>query len=284
MDIGKSIFFLTFLGVLGGIASCTASGKFAPSEQARNFNWEALKQESKSDDRQQCHIEDEKHTPKIGFGSLNSGSWISDEFEGEHCRKLLDEGRRLITQLEVEEGGFDTGIAHMTIDNRVDDFHPETTITAQTEMNFASVGDDAWWMVGPKIGATICQDCSLEDNLSTWYENYVIENASESPERRHERCLNSSGKCQYIGETLQDGSTYKHYLWQHNTWKQFYAVRQDYRTGGEVNVAPIVEYWKENGHPNHYMNELKYNFESGGPISGTIVIKEFKTQNFGDSK
>ena len=281
MDIWKSIFLLAFLGTLGGIASCTVGKEFAPPVQVRNFNWEALKRESQSNERMQCHIEGKKHTPRIEVEPFNSGSWISEKFKGEHCRELSDEGTTLTTQLQAEEGGFDTGITHSTKDNRIDDLHPETAISAQTEIDFVSVADDTWWMVGPKLGAMICQDCSLEDNLSTWYENYVIENASKSPDERHEQCLNSPDKCQYIGETAQDGSTYKHYLWKHKTWKQFYAVRQDYRTGGEVNVALIMKYWRENGHPNHYLNGIKYNFESGGPVSGTLIIKDFKIKNFG---
>lgn len=282
MDIWKSIFLLAFLSALGGIASCKVSKDFAPSLEVRNFNWKALRRESQSNERMQCHIEGKTHTPKIKVKSFDSGSWISDKFKGEHCRELSTEGTMLTTNLQINEGGFDTGIGHITTDNRVDDLYSEKVIvSAQTELDFVSVADNTWWMSGPKLSAMICQDCSLEDNLSTWYENYVIENASESPNERHERCLNSAKKCQYIGETFQNGSTYKHYLWRHKTWKQFYAVRQEYRTGGEVNVALIMKYWREKGHPNHYLNNIKYNFESGGPVSGTMIIKEFKINNFG---
>jgi len=280
MDTWKSIFLSTLFGVLGGISSCKVSGELTPP-QIRNFNWETLTRESRSNMRVQCHIEGKTHTPKIKVNQFNSGSWISEEFKGEHCRELSAEGTRLTTKLQVEDGGFDTAIAHSTKDNRVDDRHPEKTINAYTEMDFVSIADNTWWMVGPKLSGMICQDCSLEDNYSTWYENYVIENASESPNERHERCLDSPSDCQYIGETAQNGSAYKHYLWRHKTWKQFYAVRQEYRTGGEVNVAPILKYWRENGHPNHYLNSMRYNFESGGPIAGTVTIKDFKIRNFG---
>lgn len=253
--------------------------EFAPS--VHNFEWEALKKKSQSHERMQCHIESEKHTPRIQAGQFTSGSWISKKFQGEHCRELSTTGTTLTTQLEVEEGGFDTGIEHRTRDNRIDDLDPEITVSAQTEIDLVSVEDTSWWMVGPKVSAMVCQDCSLEDNLSTWYENYVIENASQSPEQRHQKCLNSPEKCQYIGQTAQNGSTYKHYLWKHNTWKQFYAVRQDYRTGGEVNLALIMKYWRDNGLPNHYLNGIKYNFESGNAVSGKVIIKNLKFNNFG---
>ena len=249
--------------------------------QVHHFKWETLKKKSQSNERMQCHMEGEKHTPRIQAGQFTSGSWISKKFQGEHCRELSATGTTLTTQLQVEEGGFDTGIWHSTTDNRIDDLHPETTISAQTEIDLFDVEDKSWWMVGPKVSAMICQNCSLEDNLSTWYENYIIENASQSPDQRHEKCLNSPEKCQYIGQTAQNGSTYKHYLWKHNTWKQFYAVRQDYRTGGEVNIAPIMKYWRNNGHPNHYLNGIKYNFESGNAVSGTVIIKDLKIDNFG---
>ena len=125
------------------------------------------------------------------------------------------------------------------------------------------------WYVGPKVGVI---KTKRYQGLSGNYENYIIENARRTPSDWDAKltAINAGGK--YIGTSTHDGSTYKHYVLPKDTWVQYYAVRQEYRTKGAVSIKPILQVWRSNGLPNWYISGIRLNLETSGTISGTCTM------------
>ena len=196
------------------------------------------------------------------IGSNHSSVWTTDSFDGNFHRQITGDGKHFKIDLEATAGGFDTAMIEVYRPILVDDIDSQATISSTIDVKLDGAGE--WW-VGPKFSVKEDVSQGLHEN----YENYVVENASRSPESYHSR-LSYMGT--YLGQTVHDGSTYKHYYNEHNTWGQFWAIRQDYRDTGSVSLKPILNMWRNNGLPNHYFNTMRTNIETDGELSGTVEM------------
>jgi len=196
------------------------------------------------------------------IGSNHSSVWTTDSFDGNFHRQITGDGEHFKIDLEATTGGFDTAMIEVYRPTLVDDIDSQATISSTIDVKLDGSGE--WW-VGPKFSVKENVSQGLHEN----YENYVVENASRSPKSYHDR-LSYMGT--YLGQTVHDGSTYKHYYNEHNTWGQFWAIRQDYRDTGSVSLKPILNMWRNNGLPNHYFNNMRTNIETSGELSGTVEM------------
>ena len=206
---------------------------------------------------------------RLELGARGSPVWTSDRFEGNFCRDVVGDGERLTLTLDAEEGGFDTAVTARYNPTRVDDLRgAPLNVSATVTPAFSGPGN--WW-IGPKFSVREAVGQSLEGN----YENYIVENASRTPEEYHER-LTSRVADAYLGETRQNGGVYKHYLVPHpyQPWEQFWAVRQDYRESGAVDLARILELWRANGLPDQLIPQWRVNVETSGEVAGALVMDE----------
>lgn len=202
-------------------------------------------------------------TEHLYTGERFSPAWTSGDFQGTFCREVTGDGEYLSLTLEVQQGGFDTGIAAQYEPTRVDDLSAPLPVSTTVTPQFSGPG--TWW-VGPKV---LVLENTYYDGLDGEYENYVVENASQPPEHYH-AWLGGDGK--YLGETYQDGGVYKHYLVTYSSWEQFWAVRQDYRQSGAVDMAQILGMWRQHGLPNEYVGGVKANVETSKEIEGTLTM------------
>lgn len=204
-----------------------------------------------------------KETIVIDSYRSRSPVWTDDRFSGNFCRKITADASHIKLDLEANSGGFDTAIVRTNPAIRVDKLDSNTKVFSAIDINLN--GSGKWW-IGPKFG--VYEDTSNR-KLDGNYENYVIENASRSPQEYHER-LTRLGE--YLGQTNHDGSIYKHYYKEHESWGQFWAIRQNYRETGSVSLKPILNIWRNNGLPNEYIGPMRVNVETSGKISGTVEM------------
>ena len=202
--------------------------------------------------------------------------WKNDAFTGNFYREMSPSGTTLNVLIESTKGGFDTGLqvrpngsspAHARVDALSDGLTLSATINVDLD------GEGRWW-VGPKLSTRPCTssgDCP-GTWVSGWYENYIVENSSATPQETHDRLV-SLGV--YLGESYQDGSTYRHYFKQQSNWGQFWAVRQSYRSAGEVHIKSIFDFWRQHGQPNDYLFALRCNLETSGTWAGRVEITGF---------
>ena len=232
----------------------------ADNHQLRGFKIEEVVKPDINYDLKSCQLNN-----NIRAESYTSTIWTSKGFDGNACREITGEGTNSLVTVDIEEGGFDAGVARVgnTPGIRVDDVESFGKISSTVDVDLD--GSGMWW-VGPKIDFWKYRDTSTIDG---WYENYVIENASRSPQEYHERLTNRGT---YLGQTNHDGSTYNHYLATHNNWHQFFAVRQNYRSSGSVSMDTIIDMWRNNGLPNNYIGWLKTNIETSGEVDGTVEM------------
>ncbi|WP_299184340.1 glycoside hydrolase family 11 protein [uncultured Aquimarina sp.] len=202
-------------------------------------------------------------TKTLATGVHRLPVWTSDAFNGSFCRKYQGDLDFLKITLNQTAGGFDAAVAITNPQTLVDNI--KSNLTVSSTVNIHLEGEGNWW-VGPKFSVKENISQGLEGN----YENYVIENASRTPEEYHER-FSSQGI--YLGKTRQDGSTYRHYVTTHKTWEQYWAIRQNYRERGSVSINPILELWRNNGLPNEYLRTIRVNVETSKEIKGTITMK-----------
>ncbi len=206
---------------------------------------------------------------RLELGTRGSPVWTSGAFEGTFCRDIVGDGESLTLTLDAKDGGFDTAIVSEYNPSRVDDLRTTPLpVSATVAPEFSGSGN--WW-IGPKFSVREEVGQGLEGN----YENYIVENASRTPEEYHERLTSEDGGT-YLGETRQDGGVYRHYLVPHpyQPWEQFWAVRQVYRESGAVDLALILEKWRANGLPDQLIPQWRVNVETSGEIAGTLVMKD----------
>ena len=201
---------------------------------------------------------------RIDVGPNFSAVWTSDAFEGSFCRDIAGDGERLEVTLDAQKGGFDTDVVRRGNYVKVDELRSQLPVSSSITPNFS--GSGVWW-VGPKFSVV---DKGGQGRGGD-YENYVVENASRAPEQFHERFTRLGT---YLGETYQDGGVYKHYRKPHKSWTQFWAVRQDYRESGTVDVAKSIAVWRQNGLPNRDIGGFKINVETGGEVNGTLTMDD----------
>ncbi len=205
----------------------------------------------------------------ISVGKYNSGVWLSDSFEGTHCRTVCGEFESMVVEVNSTVGGFDAAVRANYTNTPVDDISGPKPVHTTVEVKSFS-GEGSWW-VGPKISVYQKGTTGLEGN----YENYVTENASRTPQEYHDFFIK---KGTYLGETAHAGSTYKHYTFAHNTWWQFRAVRQDYRESGTVDIKEILDTWRGYGMPNYELRGIRAgNIETSRNIKAVFVISNIET-------
>ncbi len=200
----------------------------------------------------------------ISTGAHRSPVWTNSQFEGNFCREITGDVRNFKVTIDAKKGGFDTAIQKRNPAIRVDDVGSQTRISSKIDVRLK--GSGRWW-VGPKFPIKE----NIRQGLSGNYENYVIENASRSPQEYH-KDLTRRGT--YLGQTNHDGSQYKHYYKDHKSWGQFFAIRQNYRSSGSVSIKPIINMWRKNGLPNEYMNFVRVNLETGGQVEGRVEMSK----------
>ncbi len=205
----------------------------------------------------------------ISVGKYNSGVWLSDSFEGTHCRTVCGEFESMVVEVNSTVGGFDTAVRDNYTNTPVDDISGPKPVHTSVVVQSVS-GEGSWW-IGPKISVYQKGTSGLEGN----YENYVTENASRTPQEYHDFFIK---KGTYLGETEHAGSTYKHYTFAHKTWWQFRAVRQDYRESGTVDIKEILDTWRGYGMPNYELRGIRAgNIETSRDIKAVFVISDIET-------
>ena len=226
---------------------------------------EGAKSQPDTRSRSRSNCSDER----LELGTRGSPVWTSRAFEGTFCRDIVGDGESLTLTLDAREDGFDTAIVSEYNPVRVDDLRTTPLpVSATVAPEFSGSGN--WW-IGPKFSVRESAGQGLEGN----YENYIVENASRTPEEYHERLTSEDGGT-YLGETRQDGGVYRHYLVPHpyQPWEQFWAVRQVYRESGAVDLALILEKWRANGLPNQLIPQWRVNVETSGEVRGTLVMED----------
>lgn len=207
-------------------------------------------------------------TETFTFAEYKSPAWISESFTGSHARRISDTILEFSTIQTHAEGGLDVGFEREGFDARLVSELPETTKFCST-YHIDLRGEGRWW-AGPKISVNWQGDEAAKQNGDDWYENYIIEIASSTPDELHEIFTGDYFKAEVLPETTVAGATYKHYKIRFHSWWQFWSVRQDYRATGTLPIKPIVDVWVENGLPTHrIMDGIKANIETYGDIRGT---------------
>jgi hypothetical protein len=196
-------------------------------------------------------------------------AWESKDFEGSHKRVLSADD--VLISMQSTTGGFDASFSGNFTADTVDEVSPEFKVAAA----FNQEGEGEWWY-GPKISVNWTN--GDPDGMAGWYENYIIETATDSPSEMHARLLNDwepyNPENRYLGETQHDGSVYKHYLVYYSQWVQYWAVRQDYRNEGTTSIYPILQKWRQNGLSNLKVDGVKFNVETHGPNTQVFYIKK----------
>ena len=217
----------------------------------------------------------DSYTPLDDRWSANY--WESDIFEGQVCRAAAQDGSSLYADVDHTSGGWDIALTYNYKDHiRVDDIPAGFTVNGRIETNLTTVDNGLWW-AGPKIDIRREGSSGLEGN----YENYIIENASLSPDAFHNRLVSEGAD--YIGTTTHDGATYKHYYDTHRDWSQYWAVRQGYRTAGGVSLRPVLQKWRNHGMRNDYIRNMRMNIEASRNSQGSVAISDFATPLPGQS-
>lgn len=190
-----------------------------------------------------------------------SSAWTSGEFVGTMFRDL--EADRLQVSVDHRVGGFDAGFGPTYALDAVDGVSEDYVFDARFTITGEGEGE---WYVGPKI--SVNWPSGSGDGAAGWYENYIVDRASRTPEEMDAWLLDDyddgNPENRYIGTTTHDGSTYKHYVFFHRSWTQYWAVRQSYRDGGPTTVKPILNKWRADGMDDLRLDGIKYNVETAG--------------------
>ena len=202
-------------------------------------------------------------------GGYASPLWLSDAFEGTHERRF--EGDTLVLTMDQTNqgsGGLDTALARPEGENAtVAQVSDDLTVCFAYDVQLT--GDGSWW-AGPKISVNWGE--GDRNGMAGWHETYVIEIASDDP-ATFEAKMKEYWDVTFLGETEQDGSTYRHFYFPFEEWDQYRAIRQDYRSAGATSIGPILDIWQAGGLPSdEVFDGVKVNIETYGPVSGTVRI------------
>jgi len=207
------------------------------------------------------------NTNHFEFGNHSSSAWVSDKFAGLHIRQFQDDALHFGVEQTHNEGGLDVGLS---LKNSV----PEPVSKAKQNLTVCSTyitdlsGNGRWW-AGPKISVNWQGDEAAKQNGDAWYENYIVEIASSTPNELHDIYMGDYFKGEELPSTILAGSTYRHYKIRFHSWWQFWSIRQDYRVSGTLPIEPIVDVWIENGLPtDRTFDGIKANIETYGEIRG----------------
>ncbi|MEL7058222.1 MAG: hypothetical protein AAGL09_17965 [Pseudomonadota bacterium] len=202
------------------------------------------------------------------FGDRSSSAWVSDSFDGFKSRQFIGDMLHFEVEQTADEGGLDVGVSHL-------DFVPVSVSNAKSGLYVCSaystnlVGPGRWW-AGPKISVNWQGEESAKQNGDDWYENYIVEIASSTPQALHDLFTGDYFKAEELPPLVLSGSTYRNYKIRFHDWWQFWSVRQDYRKKGTLPVEPILDAWIASGLPaERQFDGVKANIETYGPLSGT---------------
>lgn len=206
------------------------------------------------------------------FGDRSSSAWVSDGFEGSKSRQFIGDTLRFEVDQKADEGGFDVGVSQL-------DITPAPVAMAKSDKYVCSsysvdlAGPGRWW-AGPKISVNWQGEESAKQNGDDWYENYIVEIASSSPQELHDLFTGDYFKAEELTPLELAGSSYRNYKIRFHDWWQFWSVRQDYRETGMLPIEPIVDTWIANGLPtDKQFDGVKANLETYGPIKGAGALK-----------
>ena len=208
-----------------------------------------------------------KDTSTFTFEGRKSPAWISDGFIGEHSRQIKGNVLTFTVKQSAREGGLDVGFSDVgAYVGPVSGVADEASICSTYDIDLS--GEGRWW-AGPKISVNWQGDESAKQNGEDWYENYIIEISSSSPEELHDIFTGDYFKAEILPDSVLAGSTYRNYKIRFHDWWQFWSVRQDYRETGIVPLKPILNLWSDHGLPtDRRFDGVKANIETYGEISG----------------
>ena len=211
-------------------------------------------------------------TEHFTFGDYSSSAWVSDKFTGEKSRRFIGNALNFSVDQSHPEGGLDVGLS-------LDKPNTDPVSVAIKNLRVCSsyktelTGEGRWW-AGPKISVNWQGDEAAKQNGDDWYENYIIETASSTPDELHDIYTGDYFKGEELPRTKIAGADYRHYKIRFHSWWQFWSVRQDYRTSGIVPIEPIVDIWVANGLPaGRNFDGVKANIETYGSMSGRGTLR-----------
>lgn len=207
-------------------------------------------------------------TERLNFNGYKSSAWVSDKFTGEHSRQIRGDTLYYTMTQSAKEGGLDVGLSQKSLMAKpVPAAIKNLSVCSSYTTNLS--GEGRWW-AGPKISVNWQGIEEENGNGDDWYENYIVEIASSTPDELHDIFTGDYFKAEELPSTRVAGSTYRHYKIRFHSWWQFWSVRQDYRESGTLPIAPIVEVWIDNGLPTHRLFDgVKANIETYGALTGT---------------
>jgi|GEM_PF-5632775 len=198
---------------------------------------------------------------RLFFGDFTSSIWTADGFDGGVYRSFGGSWLWVDVQ-QTSKGGMDTSIGNGYFADRASAISREHAVHGKLTLYETSPGG-RWWY-GPKISVN-WDPAGDRHGAAGWYENYIIDNASDTPEQFHESLTGDFFRGELVATTYQDGAEYKHYLVPFQTWHQFWSIRQTYRDEGWTNVGEIVHTWLDHGLPDERLDGIKYNLETHEP-------------------
>lgn len=208
-----------------------------------------------------------RSTEHFVAGDRSSSAWISEKFEGEKIRQFR--GGKLFFGVEqlAPEGGLDVGVS-------LAGEQAKPVSLAKSNLHFCSTyftdlsGAGRWW-AGPKVSVNWQGDESANQNGDDWYENYIVEAASSTPQDLDDIFTGDYFKAEELPRLTLAGSEYRNYKIRFHDWWQFWSVRQDYRASGTLPLEPIIDLWIDHGLPEiRLLDGVKANIETYGPIKG----------------
>ena len=208
------------------------------------------------------------NTSSFVFEGRKSSAWMSDKFSGSHSRQISDDVLTFKVEQFSQEGGLDVGLSLSASESMlVERVADGTSICSSYDIDLSGKG--RWW-AGPKISVNWQGDESAKENGDDWYENYIIETASTSPEELHDILTDDYFSPKILPDIVISGATYRTYKIRFHDWWQFWSVRQDFRETGVVQIKPILYLWAEHGLPtDRQFDGVKANVETYGKISGS---------------
>lgn len=211
-------------------------------------------------------------TDHFKFGDYSSSAWVSDSFTGEHTRQFQDKTLHFSVSQTAPEGGLDVALSRAdNVPNKVSQAKQNLEICSTYITNLT--GNGRWW-AGPKVSVNWQGDEAAKQNGDDWYENYIVEIASSTPDELHDIYTGDYFKGTELPSTELAGSTYRHYKIRFHSWWQFWSVRQDYRQSGSLELEPILDVWIQHGLPaDRTFDGVKANIETYGELSGNGELR-----------
>ena len=211
------------------------------------------------------------NTSTFAFEGRNSHAWVSETFSGDLRRQIKDGVLVVTADQTSENGGLDVGLSAPELNyGPVSKVADGASICSAFKIELQGPG--RWW-AGPKISVNWQGDEAAKQNGDDWYENYIIETASTSPEYLHDLLTGPYFKAEVLPDRVWAGSPYRSYKIRFNSWWQFWSVRQDYREAATVPLKPILTLWAENGLPtDRRYDGVKANLETYGKLSGSARL------------